>query len=187
MPQAVGDAAFSIYHVRVSVKIEQLRVVHYPDPVLRRKAEPIREIDDEVRDVAARMIDLMHDHRGVGLAAPQVGLAWRLFVANPTAEVGQDQVFINPRLTLGETIDVHEEGCLSLPGIHADIRRPVHAVLEATNLEGEPIRLESDELAARVWQHEVDHLNGVLIIDKMSETDRAANKRALRELKARTA
>lgn len=170
----------------MSVKIEQLRVLYYPDPVLRRKAEPITEITDEVRDVARRMIELMHEHRGVGLAAPQIGIPWRLFVANPTAEVGQDEVFINPKLTLGEQIDVREEGCLSLPGIHADIRRPVQATVEAVNLEGEPIRLESDELPARVWQHETDHLNGVLIIDKMSETDRAANKRVLRDLKART-
>ncbi|MEX2673010.1 MAG: peptide deformylase [Phycisphaeraceae bacterium] len=167
------------------VKIDQLRVVYYPDPVLRRKAAPVEQITDEVRDVAERMVELMHQHRGVGLAAPQVGLSWRMFVANPTGEVEQDRVFINPVLTLSETVDVYEEGCLSLPGINADVRRPIHAVIEATDLAGETVRLESDDLPARVWQHEMDHLNGVLILDRMSEIDRTASKRAIKELEAR--
>lgn len=185
LPEPVGDSVLSIYHVCVPVKIDQLRIVYYPDPVLRRKAAPVEQITDEVRDVAERMVQLMHQHRGVGLAAPQVGLSWRMFVANPTGEVEQDRVFINPVLTLSETVDVYEEGCLSLPGINADVRRPIHAVIEATDLAGETVRLESDDLPARVWQHEMDHLNGVLILDRMSEIDRTASKRAIKELEAR--
>lgn len=160
-----------------------LKVVNYPDPVLRRVADPVPEIDDTVRAVAARMVELMHERRGVGLAAPQVGLSWRLFVANPTQELDGDRVYINPRLVdPSPETSARDEGCLSLPEVTAEITRPVAITLEATGLDGEPIRETSDDFAARVWQHEFDHLEGVLLLDRMTRVDKMANKRAVRDL-----
>jgi peptide deformylase len=169
----------------MSVRPEELRIIHYPDPILRTKAQPVARITDEVRAVALRMIDLMHEAPGVGLAAPQVGLPWRLFVANPTGEPGDDRVYINPVLSSpsAETDD-HEEGCLSLPEILADIRRPKGITLDALDLDGNPLHDATDEFLARIWQHETDHLDGVLIIDRMAGIDRLANRRKLRELEA---
>ncbi len=160
-----------------------LRIVRYPDPVLRRRAEELPAVTDEVRAVARRMIELMHEARGVGLAAPQVGLSWRLFVANPTGEPEDDRVYINPVfVNASRATASREEGCLSLPGIHGDITRPTAITIRALDEQGEPFEETSDELAARVWQHENDHLDGTLIIDRMPAIDRRANQRALRDL-----
>ncbi|MFN3167123.1 MAG: peptide deformylase [Phycisphaeraceae bacterium] len=162
---------------------QSLAIVHYPDPVLREKARPIERVDDQVRAVAQRMIELMHSAPGVGLAAPQVGLGWRMFVANPTGEAGDDRVYINPVLTaLAGGDAARDEGCLSLPGVTVEVTRPAQATIRATDLEGQTFEDSADDLLARIWQHEYDHLDGVLIIDKMSAMDRMANKRTLREL-----
>ncbi len=166
-----------------AVNPEHLRIVHYPDPVLLQPAVPLPTVDDAVRQVAARMIQLMHEARGVGLAAPQVGLSWRMFIANPTGEPGNEQVFINPTLRdPSPQTSAHDEGCLSLPGITAEITRPAGITLDALDLQGNPFSVRSDEFPARVWQHEFDHLEGTLILDKMTRVDRMANKRALAEL-----
>lgn len=161
----------------------KLTIVAHPDPVLRKRAERIERVDDEVRAVAAKMLELMHDAPGVGLAAPQVGLSWRMFVVNPTGEPEDDRVFINPRfIELGRDQDTYDEGCLSLPEVTVTVRRPIRAVIEAQGVDGEVFRLESDAFPARVWQHEFDHLEGVLIIDKMSPSDRIANRAAIKAL-----
>lgn len=169
----------------MAVDSTQLRIVLYPDPVLRRKAEPVQRITDEVRAVALKMLQLMHEAPGVGLAAPQVGLPWRMFVANPTHDPAEDRVFINPVLSeqARELVD-YEEGCLSLPDIRADIRRPIGITITATDLDGRPFTLTSDDLPARIWQHEYDHLDGVLILDRMSPIDRMANRKLIRQLEA---
>ncbi|MEO1235798.1 MAG: peptide deformylase [Planctomycetota bacterium] len=160
-----------------------LRVVSYPDPVLRRRAEPLSAVDDAVRAVAARMVELMHEARGVGLAAPQVGLPWRMFVANPTLEPGGDRVYVNPTLAdPAPHTEPRDEGCLSLPNITAEVTRPVAITIHALDAHGQPFTETSDGFAARVWQHEFDHLDGVLILDKMTRADRAANRRAIAEL-----
>lgn len=169
----------------MAVDIDQLKIIHYPDARLRQKAEAVRQVTDEVRQVAARMIQLMHEAPGVGLAAPQVGLSWRMFVANPTGEPGDDQVYVNPEFKeLSRDSHDHEEGCLSLPGITGEIRRPTTATLVATDLNGNRIEQTDSELLARIWQHENDHLDGVLIIDKMTPIDRMASRKILRELEA---
>ncbi len=167
----------------MAVRPDQLRIVHYPDPVLRRVAQPVEAVTDEVRAVARRMLQLMHEAPGVGLAAPQVGLPWRMFVANPTGEPDDDRVFINPVLS-GPSREAasQQEGCLSLPGIQGDITRPTAITITALDLDGRSFTLTSDDLPARVWQHETDHLDGVLIIDKMPPIDRRANRRLLKEL-----
>jgi peptide deformylase len=163
-----------------------LTLRYYPDPVLRQPAERITEVTDEVRAVAQRMVQLMHEHRGVGLAGPQVGVSWRLFVANVTGEPGADEVFINPKLSspTPET-EARDEGCLSLPQVEGQVTRPVGITIEAWDEQGQPFQRQSSELAARVWQHETDHLDGTLIIDRMPRLDRMGNKRALRELETR--
>lgn len=165
---------------------KMLKIVHYPDPVLRRRADPVATIDDRVRDVAARMIELMHEADGVGLAGPQVGLGWRLFVARSSHEPGEPaRVYINPVLkNPSRQTAPREEGCLSLPGIFAQITRPVAITLDALDEHGQPFSLTSDQLPARVWQHEFDHLEGVLILDRMTPMDRRANQALLRQMEA---
>lgn len=156
----------------MTVKPAELTILHYPAAALRAPARAISKVDQNVRDVAARMIELMHEANGVGLAAPQVGLAWRMFVTDVPDE-GGPKVFINPKLTgFTQVKNVSEEGCLSLPGIHVEVERPTGATITAQDLEGKQFSIASDEFAARVWQHEFDHLNGVLIIDRVSAAER---------------
>lgn len=167
----------------MDLDVDQLQIIHYPDPRLRKKAAPIEAIDDTIRAIGMRMIELMHDAPGVGLAAPQVGLDLRLFVANPTHDAAEDRVFINPVLTdpSREQSD-YEEGCLSIPEVYGDIRRPKQITITATDLDGQLFTLTSGELAARVWQHENDHLDGILFLDRMTALDKMANRRKLKEL-----
>ena len=160
----------------------QLMILRYPAPELRNRARAVPKIDDEVRAVAARMIELMQDVQGLGLAAPQVGLPWRMFVTEVPDE-GKVMVYINPSLSnFGKETDVYEEGCLSLPGVHVDITRPTSVTMTATGLDGQPITVSSDAFPARVWQHEVDHLNGTLILDRMGPVAKIAARKKLREL-----
>jgi len=169
----------------MAIAPHKLRIVIYPDPVLRKKAVPIKAITDEVRAVAQRMIQLMHEAPGVGLAAPQVGVSWRLFVANtePQGDPIGDMVFINPVLSSpSRELEDYEEGCLSIPQVNAQIRRPKAITIDALNLDGKPVRLTSDQLAARVWQHETDHLDGILILDRMTPIDKLANRKLIKEL-----
>lgn len=166
---------------------ESLKIVRYPDPVLRQVAEPIDAIDDTIKAVAARMIVLMYEAEGVGLAAPQVGLSWRLFVVRGLEQGEPDRVFINPRLeTHGDDVAC-EEGCLSLPKIHVDVVRPEAATITALDLDGQEFTLESDEHPARIWQHEYAHLDGKLIIDRLTPMQRLATRKAIKELKAAAA
>ncbi len=164
----------------------KLTIVKYPHQALRRGAKPVERITEEVRAVASRMLELMHNappNGGVGLAAPQVGLPWRLFVANHTHDPAGDRVYVNPVLSEpSKRLEDYEEGCLSLPEVTGIVRRPFAITLDALDLEGNPIHQTAEDLEARVWQHETDHLDGVLIIDRMAPIDRMANRRALKEL-----
>jgi len=163
----------------------QLRILHFPAPVLRERAAPIEKIDHAIKDLAQRMIELMDEVDGLGLAAPQVGVPVRMFVAQVKADEEPVRVYINPVLSeFIEEIEAREEGCLSLPGINVTVRRPIGATITATDLDGKQFTLTSSGLLARVWQHEFDHLDGVLIIDKMGPMDRLATRRALKELQA---
>ena len=169
-----------------SVDPAELKIVAHPAAVLREVAKPLPKVTESVRAVAERMIELMHEARGVGLAAPQVGLSWRMFVANPTGDPGDDQVFINPVLSEATpATEARDEGCLSLPGITAEVTRPAGITIEATDEHGERFAMRSADFPARVWQHEFDHLEGVMIIDKMTKVDRMANRRALADLEGR--
>ncbi|MEM7680618.1 MAG: peptide deformylase [Planctomycetota bacterium] len=169
----------------MAVNPATLAIVLYPDPVLRATAEAVDPADSTVQQVARRMVELMHQANGVGLAAPQVGLPWRMFVANPTGEPDDDRVYFNPRLSdpAPET-EPADEGCLSLPGVTVLVTRPAAVRIDAVGLDGQPFSETSDGLLARIWQHEYDHLDGRLILDRMTPADRLANRRAIRELEA---
>ena len=174
------------YHAHMAVNPASLLIECYPAPILRTRADEISQITDEVRAVADRMLWLMSEAEGIGLAAPQVGLPWRLFVTRDPddrhAEGGQ--VIITPSLEIIDTTPVDEsEGCLSLPEVDVTVRRPTAVRLRATNLDGDPIVDERDDHFARVYQHEYDHLEGVLIIDRMNTMERLRNRKALRQLK----
>jgi len=162
--------------------LAQLYIIHYPDPRLRRRTEEVAALHEQVRPLAARMLELMHEQRGVGLAAPQVGRPERLFVANVTGQPDGDCVYVNPVLSELRGSMESVEGCLSIPGVEVTVRRAAAVVLEAVDLEGRAVRVEAEGLAARVFQHELDHLDGRLIIDRMNETDRIATRRSLRQL-----
>lgn len=167
----------------MSLDVPALQIVRYPDPALRRKSAVIDPSDPVVRQVALRMIDLMHEADGVGLAAPQVGLAWRLFVTNARDADPTDRVFINPTLTLARgAAEADEEGCLSVPDIRVQVRRAPAARIEAIDIDGRPVVMEAEGFLARVWQHETDHLDGVLIIDRMSPLDRLTLRSTIRAL-----
>lgn len=142
-------------------------LVFYPHEVLRQRATPVESVTPEIRDALREMVPLMERSRGVGLAAPQVGLSQRFFVV----KLQDDPLyFINPELvaTSHET-GVYEEGCLSLPGIWAEVVRPLAVTIQAINLKGRPFQLKADGFLARVIQHELDHLNGVLFTDRLDE------------------
>jgi len=160
-----------------------LRIVCYPDPVLKKKCAPVEDYGPSLRALAARMFRLTREAAGIALAAPQVGVPIRLFVCNMTGEPADELVFVNPRLVELRGSVEQEEGCLSLPGVTVVMRRATRVVLEARNPAGQPVALGAENLQARVWQHEADHLDGRLIIDHMSPTDEIANRRILRQLR----
>jgi peptide deformylase len=169
-------------HAAFVCMYEELKIINYPDPRLKKVSKPIDSIDESTKALAARMLELMREHRGVGLAAPQVGLNLRMFVMNHTGEPTDDRVYVNPQLLDAEGSEEAEEGCLSLPGLNANVVRDKTVRIVATDLEGKPIDEKASGYLARVWQHEFDHLNGTLIIDRMGPVAKIAAKKRLREL-----
>jgi peptide deformylase len=164
---------------------DDLKIIDYPDPRLRKPSAAVKSIDASHKALAERMLQLMREHRGVGLAAPQVGVNIRLFVMNHSGDPKDDRVFVNPELTDAEGSDEAEEGCLSLPGINARIVRDKTIRLRATDLEGNAIDQVESGYIARIWQHEFDHLNGTLIIDRMGSVAKMGAKKTLREMEER--
>jgi len=157
------------------------RVVKFGDPVLKSKASPVTDFGPGLRAEADRMIAIMRDALGVGLAATQLGVLRRLLVFQAGADSAPTGL-VNPTVDwLSEEAVVAEEGCLSLPRVAMDVERPLHAVVGGFDVEGEPVRIEASGLEARVLQHEIDHLDGVLILDRAPREQRKAALRALRE------
>ena len=157
---------------RRRIALAQIR--QYPDPALRLEAAPVETFDDELRRLVERMSRLMEDANGIGLAATQVGVLRRLFVCSLGGrEDGDVRAFVNPSLaSVAEERDTDDEGCLSLQQVVVPVERPVSVTLEASDLNGSPVRLELSDIDARVVQHELDHLDGVLIIDRTTEDAR---------------
>ncbi|NOT02566.1 MAG: peptide deformylase [Phycisphaerales bacterium] len=170
--------------MRLPQPVDKLRIVMYPAAVLRKRCAPIKGFDDGLAELAQRMIALMHEARGVGLAAPQVGVSHRLFVCNATGQPDDDTVWVNPVLSDLEGSVEADEGCLSIPGVNVPKRRAARARLRGFDVHGRPSEATATELLARIWQHESDHLNGVLVIDGMSEAAELANRRAIKQLEA---
>ena len=169
----------------MAIDPESLSILLHPAAALRQRAHDVPDVDDEVRAIADRMIELMRAQDGIGLAAPQVGLAWRLFVTRhpESAERPGGRVFINPTIeVIDPTLEEDQEGCLSLPGVDVLVRRPTGIRLRARSLQGGEIVEEMDDHFGRVCQHEVDHLDGVLIIDRMNTMERLRNRKAIRAL-----
>ena len=161
---------------------EALRHVRlFGDPILRSRAKEVTAFDDDLRAQATRMASLMHDAMGIGLAAPQIGIANRMLVYRVIPS-GPVRVLVNPEVTWASREDEWlEEGCLSLPAVHVDGERPVALAVRAHDAHGEAITVEASGLEARVIQHEIDHLDGVLILDRTKRDQRREGMRALRE------
>lgn len=153
----------------------KLPVLQYPDPRLKETSAPVTEITDEIKELAANMIETMYAEDGIGLAAPQVGRSVRLVVidlSGPSRREGAT-VYINPELeALDDEIIVGEEGCLSVPDLKADVKRAARVRVKALGLDGLPFSHEADEIAAVCLQHECDHLDGVLFVDRLSRLKR---------------
>src|SRR5919112_3932477 len=172
-PEVAARRAAALAHVR-----------KYGDPVLRSKARPIEVFDDALREEIGRMGALMHDSLGIGLAATQVGALRRVLVYRVEHD-SPVNALVNPEIEWsGREKEWMEEGCLSLPSVHVDVERPVRVRVRAQDAHGEPIVVEASGLEARVIQHEIDHLDGVLILDR---TPRDQRKQAMRELRERLA
>ena len=178
--EAESAEADAQIEVRRRLALAQIR--QYPDAVLRMRANEVDRFDETLARLAQRMTELMHDARGVGLAATQVGVLQRLFVFQAD-EDDEGRAVVNPKITARseETTSV-EEGCLSLQGVHVPVERHVTVTLEGQDLEGQPLRLELEELPARVVQHELDHLDGTLMIER---TDPESRREALATLRHR--
>lgn len=175
------------------------KIVRYPEPVLRAKCRPVTEVTPEIRALAQDMLETMKEANGVGLAAPQVAVDVQLAVIdvshNPDCitymKVNGEKVdmvqhmpivFMNPTLDLGKDKEIGEEGCLSFPRLRGDIRRSTDVKVTYTDLEGKTVTVESDGLLARAFQHEIDHLNGILFIDRLNAVAKVGMKRKLARL-----
>jgi len=183
------------FHPMANPDPDNLYILTYPEPALRERAGEIDPGGEGVSAVVDRMIELMFDDEGIGLAAPQVGLPWRLFIAhvppgddrsvedNPASCTAEPLAFFNPVIvSLDGPPEPYEEGCLSLPEIRGDVLRPPGVHLRAVGLDGKPFELAAGGLLARCILHEYDHLDGVLIIDKFTQISRMKTRSAVRRL-----
>ncbi len=144
-----------------------VRIIYYPEPRLRQVSLPVGRVGDFHRDLVKRMVELMAEAVGVGLAANQVGWTERLVVISVTGKPEDAVAFINPKIIEMKGAVTDSEGCLSVPGIRSRVRRAEKVKVSAMRLDGQPVELEAEGIYARVWQHEVDHLDGMLFVDKV--------------------
>jgi peptide deformylase len=163
--------------------MNDLKIIQYPHPTLRHVSKQLKRVDTELRDAIKQMFGLMYAAKGVGLAANQVDLPYRFFIVNPLGDPakGEEMVFINPVLSRHKGSAEAEEGCLSLPGLYADVMRAEHVTIDAYNLAGEPVHLDAEGFLARVIQHETDHINGKLFVDRLGTAAQLEVRDTLRE------
>jgi peptide deformylase len=168
--------------------IDQMKIVRYPHPALRRVAKPLTAIDKTVHLVAGKMIELMNEAKGLGLAGNQVAWPFQMIVLNlntdPQQEKPEPTVFINPVILEKKGAIEEEEGCLSLPDLYQRVRRAKQVRVQAYNLKGEAVEISAADLPARAWQHEIDHLQGILFIDKLGPIAKLSSRNKLREFEA---
>jgi peptide deformylase len=160
-----------------------LHICTYPEEILRQRAEPITEIDEEVVKLVDHMAETMYSAPGIGLAATQVGVAKQVLVADiaPRRPESELIVLINPEIVAAEGEVIFEEGCLSVPDYQAEVKRNERITVRGLNLKGEEVEIEAEGLLAIVLQHEIDHLNGILFIDRLSKLKRDLYKRRLKK------
>jgi len=164
------------------VDIEKCCITHYPTEVLGQRARPVEEINDNIRQLIDKMIDIMIKNKGVGLAAPQVGVDLRLFIISLDGTREKVKAYINPTVTPeGDLVGV-EEGCLSVPGVYTTIRRYRECSIVATGLDGKEFSDHGEGLYARALQHEHDHIEGITIVNRMGQAARIVHRRHLRKL-----
>ena len=160
-----------------------MEILIYPDKVLRRKAALIKDADmDEVRSIATRMLELMYKKKGVGLAGPQVSFSKRMYTVDTSEERNKPIILINPKIELLEDFEEENEGCLSFPGLYAPVKRGAYVKIAFTGLDGELHTIDGEGLTARALQHEFDHLDGVLFIDRLGAAARSALRKDLKEM-----
>jgi peptide deformylase len=168
--------------------MQTLEVVVYPDPILRRGGAAVTQFDASLRELADRMLEAMYAEGGVGLAAPQVAVGHKLLVLNPSGDRNDrtgELVLLNPKITRKKGRAFGEEGCLSFPGIHADVERWVDITVDYQDLDGKAQTLPCSGWLARIVQHELDHLDGVLFVDRLTPADKLRVRSKLDELEQR--
>jgi peptide deformylase len=160
-----------------------LEIIRYPNPILREVSRPVEIIDEEIRKLALEMIDSMYEDNGVGLAAPQIGRNIRLVIVDLDPRKRDPQVMINPVITgKSKEKETVVEGCLSVPGIEGKVTRAAELTVQAQNLDGDTIEYSGDGIFARAVQHEIDHLDGILFIDKLSPATKLSIRAELARL-----
>jgi len=164
------------------IEIEKCQITHYPAGVLGKRAQPVGQINDNIRRFVDKMYDIMRANKGLGLAAPQAGVSLRMFIISLDGSRENVKVFINPTVTPDGPLDTIEEGCLSVPGIYTKIRRYKKAKVTATDLDGNEFTEEAEGLYARALQHEYDHIEGMTIINRMAQTAKIAHRKQLKKL-----
>jgi len=165
------------------IDIEKCQITHYPAEVLAKPAKPVEKIDEDIHRLVEKMTDIMLKKKGIGLAAPQVGVPLRLFIISLDGSRENIKVYINPTVTPSGEIEQAEEGCLSVPGVYTKIRRYKKCRVTATDLDGDEFTEEADGLYARCLQHESDHIEGMTIADRMTSAARIAYRKQLKKLR----
>ena len=162
----------------------ELKIQKYGTDVLRKVAEPVEEITDEIRQLAQDMLKIMYESDGVGLATPQIGISIRIIVVDPDPydPDSRPMALINPEIVERSGDAEADEGCLSVPEIRGNVERSENVTVEAFNLDGEKVRIEATDMLARIFQHEIDHLDGKLIVDHFSRLRKQMIKKQLRRI-----
>ena len=165
------------------IDIEKCQITHYPSDVLAKPAKPVEKIDDNIRQFVEKMTDIMLKNKGIGLAAPQVGVPLRLFIISLNGTREAVRAYVNPTVSPAGELEPMEEGCLSVPGVYTKIRRYKKCKVTATDLAGSEFTEEAEGLYARALQHEYDHIQGTTIADRMGSAARIAHRRHIKKLK----
>ena len=166
------------------MKRMSLNVVYYGNETLKKVAQEVKNVDDDVIKFIEEMYEVMYLEKGIGLAAPQVDVSKRVIIIDTNEKSSSKIAMINPEIIeVSGDLGFYEEGCLSVPGISEEIERPLQVMVKGLNLDGKEIRIEADGLLARAFQHEVDHLNGILFIDHLEDYIRNEYRKELKKIK----
>lgn len=163
---------------------EELKIHYWGDPVLHKPSEKVEEIDSKIAELVEKMINIMHENLGIGLAAPQVGVGKRIIVVDPFMGEKPDEIItlVNPEILEKEGESIREEGCLSIPQIREEVKRPYRVLVKGVTLDGTEREIEAEDLLARIFCHEIDHLNGKFFIDHLSPLKRRIIRNRLKKL-----